>query len=353
MPTMFSQLESSAEARKRRSTAMMGGIVAEVLAVAVVILLSVLYPQSLPSSKQYIVAWLPNLNPPKPPAPKPKLPPHIVPRMVVPKIQPLEHPELIAPPVVELKPPKIQPQVTLPAVPLPQPPPILAQMTEPPKPKVVVPVQTGLFGGAPEKVTVNKPASQVQTGGFGSPEGFKGTAKGDSQGNVPKLGSFGLPEGPGYGNGTGGKHGVPGVIASAGFGSGIAGPGTGTGNGGTVAIGKFGQERQAPAAPARTTAPPPPADFQPIEIISKPSPIYTEEARKLGIQGDVALSVVFLANGSIRIVGVVKSLGHGLDEEAQQVATQIRFKPAQRAGQPADFAATVRIQFRLAGQSAG
>jgi TonB family protein len=92
-------------------------------------------------------------------------------------------------------------------------------------------------------------------------------------------------------------------------------------------------------------------EFQPIEILSKPAPAYTEEARRLGIQGDVALSVVFLANGSIRIDGVVQSLGHGLDQEAEQVALRIRFKPALRAGQPADFPATVRIEFRLAGQA--
>jgi TonB family protein len=104
--------------------------------------------------------------------------------------------------------------------------------------------------------------------------------------------------------------------------------------------------KAAPAAPA-------PVDFQPIEIISKPSPAYTEEARRLGIQGDVALSVIFLANGTIRITGVAKSLGHGLDEEAQRVAVQIRFKPALRAGQPTDFPATLRIEFRLAGQQAG
>lgn len=350
---MFSQLEYSAEARKRRRTALTTGILAELLIIAAAILVSVLYPQALPSSRQYIVAWLPNLTPPaKPPAPKPKLP-HVTPKMIVPKIQPLDHPVLVAPPLAEVKPPKVPPQITLPTVPLPPAPPVLSQVTAPPKPQVVVPVKTGLFGGAAEKVTLNKPANQVQTGGFGSPEGFKGTAKGDSQGNVPKLGSFGLPEGPGYGNGTGGKHGSPGVIASAGFGSGVAGPGTGNGNGGPVAVGKFGQERAATPAPTRSAAPPPPADFQPIEIISKPAPVYTEEARRLGIQGDVALSVVFQANGSIRVLGVVKSLGHGLDEEAQQVATQIRFKPAQRAGQPADFPATVRIEFRLAGQSAG
>jgi TonB family protein len=71
----------------------------------------------------------------------------------------------------------------------------------------------------------------------------------------------------------------------------------------------------------------------------------------LGVQGDVALSVVFQADGSIRVTGVLKSLGHGLDQEAQRVATQIRFKPAQRAGQPTDSPATLRIEFRLAAPS--
>jgi protein TonB len=91
-------------------------------------------------------------------------------------------------------------------------------------------------------------------------------------------------------------------------------------------------------------------DFQPVEIISKPTPVYTEEARRLGIQGEVTLSVVFQASGTIRVMSVVKSLGHGLDQAAQQAAMQIRFKPARRSGQPEDFPATLRIQFRLGGQ---
>jgi TonB family protein len=113
-----------------------------------------------------------------------------------------------------------------------------------------------------------------------------------------------------------------------------------------------GFEKAGPVAPSPTAKPlvPPPTEFQPIEILSKPSPVYTDEARRLGIQGEVVLSVVFQANGTIRVVGVVKSLGHGLDQAAEQAATQIRFKPAQRSGQPTDFPATLRIEFRLADQ---
>jgi TonB family protein len=225
-----------------------------------------------------------------------------------------------------------------------------------------------MFGGAPEAVTTRRALSQVQTGGFGSPEGLPGKAMGGSAGNVPKLGLFGLPEGPGYGNGTGGSHGVRGVIASSGFGSGIASMGTSrTGPPVSVATGNFatgvgeshggpvakvatgGFQTAAPAAPTKTVqVEAPPVDFQPVEIISKPTPVYTEEARRLKIEGEVALSVIFLANGTIKVLGVVKSLGHGLDQVAEQSAPLIRFKPALRDGKPTDFPATLRIQFRLA-----
>ena len=39
---------------------------------------------------------------------------------------------------------------------------------------------------------------------------------------IAQKGSFDLPSGPGYGNGTGGSRGARGVVASAGFGSGVA-----------------------------------------------------------------------------------------------------------------------------------
>jgi TonB family protein len=114
----------------------------------------------------------------------------------------------------------------------------------------------------------------------------------------------------------------------------------------------FEKARPVAQAPAKNSESPPLAEFQTIEILSKPSSVYTEEARQLKIQGDVALSVVFQANGAIKVTGVVRSLGHGLDQAAERAATQIRFKPAKRDGLPTDFPATLRIEFRLADQSA-
>jgi TonB family protein len=161
-------------------------------------------------------------------------------------------------------------------------------------------------------------------------------------------------------------------VASAGFGSAIAGPATGSatgspkvamggfgpatgddghGDGGSdpkVSMGGFTTAKAEPPTP-KSIPDPAPVQFQPVEILSKPAPVYTAEARQLKIQGDVGVSVVFQANGTIKVIGVVKSLGHGLDQVAEQAAEQIRFRPAQRDGRPTDFPATVRIQFRLAG----
>jgi TonB family protein len=85
-----------------------------------------------------------------------------------------------------------------------------------------------------------------------------------------------------------------------------------------------------------------------LEVISKPPVQYTNEARQLKVQGDVVLRVTFLATGQIVVQGVVRGLGHGLDEEARRVASQIRFRPATRDGRPVDLTTTITISFQLA-----
>ena len=350
---MFSTLDPSNLGRKRSGVAFICGVLAESLVIGAAVFFGLLFPDELPVAyRHYAVAWLSPLRKPDPvlkPAPK-------VARVFVPKLKLPETPELTAPPVAELVIPKIKPTISSASISVPQPPmppPPIAQPILPPKAQIAV--NTGLFGGATEPITTKRPVNEVQTGGFGSPQGLPGRAQGDSPGNVPKLGSFGLPDGPGVGNGTGGSRGIQGVVASAGFGSGVAGPGYGRGGVGTgeprVTTGGFATA--APVAPSQAGKPPvaPSTVFQPVEVFSKPTPAYTEEARNLGVQGEVELSVVFQASGAIKVVGVVRSLGHGLDQAAVQAAAQIRFKPAQRDGKPVDFPATLRIQFRLADQS--
>jgi TonB family protein len=165
--------------------------------------------------------------------------------------------------------------------------------------------------------------------------------------NIASLGSFDLPAGPGYGNGSGGANGVRGVVASTGFGSGIA---TGDPHAvrGTVREAGFGNA-DVPAPPtvpshAVTAAP----KVTAAEILSKPTPVYTPEARAKHIEGEVLLEVVFEASGKIRVLRVMRGLGYGLDDAAVRAAEQIRFKPALQDGQPSDSTAVLHIVFQLA-----
>jgi hypothetical protein len=48
------------------------------------------------------------------------------------------------------------------------------------------------------------------------------------------------------------------------------------------------------------------------------------------------------------VLRVVNRLGHGLDEQAEKVAQQIRFKPAVKNGQPVDQITLIHILFQLA-----
>jgi TonB family protein len=215
--------------------------------------------------------------------------------------------------------------------------------SEPVKPREV---KTGLLGDSPAG------------GGFGDPHGLPGAADPSKQVNIAHVGAFDSTVGPGNGSGTGNGTGAGGK-GGRGNGNGVVG--SGFGDGSAFATGKSAegpravqtsgfQSAEVTLAPAKSAAKaadvPPPTEG--VALLSKPNPVYTEEARRLGIEGEVLLDVVFLATGQIKINGVMKGLGHGLDEAAVRAAQQIRFKPAVQEGHAVDFPATVHISFQLA-----
>jgi len=229
-----------------------------------------------------------------------------------------------------------------------------------PPTKAVIPrqlVKTNVFStGSSAVPTMAAAPSKVQTGGFGDPNGVPAKENTGKAVNIAAFGSPDLPGGPGYGNGTGGEKGARGVVASAGFGNGVAtGDGSGrisatrgTGPGGVREAGFGGAEPTSGQVAKPKVQQEAAARTVPAEVLSKPTPVYTAEARKLHIEGEVLLEVVFEASGKIRVVRVVQGLGHGLDEAAVRAAEQINFKPAMRDGQPADSAAVLHIVFQLA-----
>jgi len=211
-------------------------------------------------------------------------------------------------------------------------------------------VQVGAFKDpATTSPNLKLPGSKVQTGGFGSPNGVTGFAQGGSHGNVAHLGAFDMPTGPGSGNGSAGAQGAQGRIVSSGFGDGkAAAPSQGVPGGGQVTPGGFADAQSLTHAAPQPQPHPAAASFDPVEILSKPNPVYTEEARRLHVQGEVLLRVVFAASGRLQILGVGRSLSNKMDEAAVQAAQQIQFKPARRNGQPIDTTATLHILFELA-----
>lgn len=210
-------------------------------------------------------------------------------------------------------------------------------------------IRTGEFGSSAAP-TVNAPIEKVQTGGFGDPNGVPGHGKPNANLTIASVGSFDLPPGGGQGNGAGGTKGIKGTVASAGFGNGIAQPGQGDGrsNGrGHVQATNFGAQEVAPGAISRQVVDNGPPTT-PVEIISKPIPAYTQDARQLKLEGDVLLEVMFGSNGQLHVNRVVRGLGHGLDESAVAAAQQMKFKPALRNGVPVNSTAIVHVVFQLA-----
>jgi TonB family protein len=212
-------------------------------------------------------------------------------------------------------------------------------------------LHTGDFSGSSVAPTVNAAVQKVQTGGFGDPNGLKGTGKQAAKLYAAQTGSFEMPVGAGQGNGSGGAKGIKGTVASADFGNGIANGGNGdgrsNGRGSGISTGGFGSEQVVHGGPKIVQADSGPPTNS-VEIIFKPQPVYTEEARSLKLEGEVLLEVMFGANGVLHVNRVVKGLGHGLDEAATAAANKIRFKPALRNGQPMDSTAIVHVSFQMA-----
>ncbi len=156
-------------------------------------------------------------------------------------------------------------------------------------------VHTGDFGGSSQKPTVNAAVEKVQTGGFGDPNGLKGTGKQGAKLYAAAAGGFDMPVGPGQGNGSGGAKGIKGTVASADFGNGIAtgGKGDGRSNGQGVATGGFGSEQVVHGGPKIVQADTG-RGHTPVEITFKPNPVYTDEARSLKLEGEVLARSEFL-----------------------------------------------------------
>jgi TonB family protein len=327
----------------KRAVATAYGLIA--LMLLFIVSLSVLLPEQLQFKAYHVTELipLPAMKPEPEPIKRTPVKAKLLPAV---KLPVFEQPKLIVPREVRHEAPKPEeaPKVVVNQFAAPQ----LKLAVGGARPQLV---HTGDFGGSSQVPTVNAAVEKVQTGGFGDPNGLKGTGKTGAKLYAAAAGGFDMPVGAGQGNGSGGAKGIKGTVASADFGNGIAtgGKGDGRSNGGGsgIATGGFGSEQVVHGGP-KIQAADPGAATSSVEITFKPNPAYTEEARALKLEGEVLLEVSFGANGMLHVNRVVRGLGHGLDEAAVAAANKMRFKPALRGGQPVDSTAVVHVMFQMA-----
>jgi len=260
-------------------------------------------------------------------------------------------------------------KVELPPVPVEAPKPVEVAKLEAPKIEARPPVAPHeVFAASNEAAPSKEPVKAIKTGGFGDPNGAQPNPNSTKPSELAAVGSFDLSKGSGHaaGSGSNGKT----LVARAGFGDGLGaapvagtphggvqaggfgdGPGgapasTGGGQRGTVQAGGF-NTYEAPAKPVSAVTRPAAPAQTPVEITYKPKPAYTPEAREKKIEGDVELEVLFSAAGQIQVIRLIRGLGYGLDENARQAASQIRFRPGTRNGVPVDMTGTVHITFQI------
>jgi len=119
-----------------------------------------------------------------------------------------------------------------------------------PKPVVLNSFSTG----SSARQTIERAPEKVQTGGFGDPNGVPARTTQTQAVNIAQAGGFDMPVGPGSGNGTGGAKGARGVVASTGFGGGVATGNAHASSPGAVRSAGFG-DADVPAPPTVQSRP--------------------------------------------------------------------------------------------------
>jgi protein TonB len=84
-------------------------------------------------------------------------------------------------------------------------------------------------------------------------------------------------------------------------------------------------------------------------LIHDVKPSYTPAAMRAKISGNVQLECVVETNGTTRDCRIARSLDStfGLDEEALKSASQWRFEPGTRNGQPVPVMVSIEMTFAL------
>jgi TonB family protein len=356
------------DAAPRRRTTMAASVLVHVAFVATIFYAAHNREWTIPARPSRALTFVSMLTPPEPARPIPPKPLRVPPLVKEAKIRETPPVELLRP-IIERVVTRLEPA---PPASEPRRDPIRPERPKPAPPMVTVGA-FALIGNSPRAIELSR---TTQGAGFDAPAArapemrvvsaatgaFEQSSAGRPQPGTDRPNVLGDA---GFGSGVAAGHTRPAArVADAGFGTGTASApaprgGRGLADGGFDAGRTDARESVLPAQvkttdfdtraqQAAAQAPRQATTDVPLQIMSKPTPTYTDEARALEIEGEVLLDVEFTATGEIRVLKIVRGLGHGLDESATRAVQGMRFKPAQRNGQPIDIRTTVNIVFRLA-----
>jgi len=85
-----------------------------------------------------------------------------------------------------------------------------------------------------------------------------------------------------------------------------------------------------------------------VACLRCPDPMYSDEARKAKVQGQVMMRVLVGADGRVKDIQVTRGIGLGLDENAVRAVRDWQFSPAKDAARrPMASWITIETMFRL------
>ncbi|MGC2161865.1 MAG: energy transducer TonB [Silvibacterium sp.] len=126
--------------------------------------------------------------------------------------------------------------------------------------------------------------------------------------------------------------------SGSGFGSGSGG-GIGSGSGGGVGPGEGGGYGGGVMQPGGGVSAP--------VLIYSVDPEFSDEARRAKYQGICVVSLIVDREGNPQNIRVVRALGMGLDEKAEEAVRHYKFKPAYYKGHPVPVLINVEVNFRI------
>lgn len=85
----------------------------------------------------------------------------------------------------------------------------------------------------------------------------------------------------------------------------------------------------------------------PPVVVHKVEPEYSDEARKVRLQGSVLIAIDIGDDGKVSNIRVLRALGLGLDEKAIEAVAKWQFKPARKDGRAITYPAAIEVHFQL------